>query len=193
MSASPQPRRVENLHTDKGKVPVYATGIIDQPWEGYSETDHDVWRMLYQRQRELLVGRASDEFLVAQDAMGMTPDRIPKFADLNAVLKAATGRADEMLISGGSNIHPLTVESCLAACPGIRDVAVTGLRDPVWGDRIVALVVGDATPAGIRAWCRTRLPGAALPRHIVRLPSLPRNATGKLERAALLQLAREAR
>jgi len=104
-----------------------------------------------------------------------------------------TGRADDMLISGGSNIHPLTVESCLAACPGIRDVAVTGLRDPVWGDRIVALVVGDATPEGIRAWCRTRLPGAALPRHIVRLPSLPRNATGKLERAALLQLAREAR
>ncbi len=85
------PRRVENIVTDKGKVPVYATGIIDQPWEGYSETDHDVWRMLYQRQRELLVGRASDEFLVAQDAMGMTPDRIPKFADLNAVLKAATG------------------------------------------------------------------------------------------------------
>ena len=85
------PRRVENIVTDKGKVPVYATGIIDQPWEGYSETDHDVWRMLYQRQRELLVGRASDEFLVAQDEMGMTPDRIPKFADLNAVLKAATG------------------------------------------------------------------------------------------------------
>ena len=85
------PRRVENIVTDKGKVPVYATGIIDQPWEGYSDADHEVWRILYQRQRELLVGRASDEFLAAQDAMGMTPDRIPKFADLNAVLKAATG------------------------------------------------------------------------------------------------------
>ncbi len=104
-----------------------------------------------------------------------------------------TGRADDILISGGSNIHPLTVESCLAGCPGIRDVAVTGVPDPVWGDRIVALVVGDATPEGIRAWCRTRLPGAALPRHIVRLPSLPRNASGKLERAALRRLAREAR
>ena len=60
-----------------------------------------------------------------------------------------SGRADDMLISGGSNIHPLKVESCLAACPGIRDVAVTGLPDPVWGDLIVALVVGDATPEGI--------------------------------------------
>jgi len=85
------PRRVENIVTDKGKVPVYATGIIEQPWDGYSETDHAVWRELYQRQRQLLVGRASDEFLAAQDAMGMTPDRIPKFTEINAVLKDATG------------------------------------------------------------------------------------------------------
>jgi phenylalanine-4-hydroxylase len=86
-----QPRRVENLHTDKGKVPVYATGVVEQPWDDYSATDHDVWRQLYQRQRELLVGRAADEFLTAQDAMGMTPDAIPKFSDMNAALGAATG------------------------------------------------------------------------------------------------------
>ncbi len=85
------PRRVENIVTDKGKVPMYATGIVEQPWDDYSEADHDVWRQLYERQRQLLVGRASDEFLAAQDAMGMTPDRIPKFSELNAVLKAATG------------------------------------------------------------------------------------------------------
>ena len=85
------PRRVENVVTDKGKVPMYATGIVEQPWDDYSEADHDVWRQLYERQRQLLVGRASDEFLAAQDAMGMTPDRIPKFSELNTVLKAATG------------------------------------------------------------------------------------------------------
>ncbi|MBC7988142.1 MAG: phenylalanine 4-monooxygenase [Luteimonas sp.] len=86
-----QPRRVENLQTDKGSVPVYATGVVEQPWADYSATDHDVWRQLYERQREILVGRASDEFLVAQDAMGMTPDRIPKFTDLNRVMRDATG------------------------------------------------------------------------------------------------------
>ncbi len=86
-----QPRRVENLQTDKGKVPVYATGVIEQPWGDYSATDHDVWRRLYQRQREVLVGRACDEFLQAQDTMGMTPDRIPKFSDMNRVLGDATG------------------------------------------------------------------------------------------------------
>ena len=86
-----QPRRVENLHTDKGKVPVYATGIVEQPWDDYSASDHDVWRLLYQRQRQVLAGRACDEFLLAQDAMGMTPRRIPKFADMNQVLEPATG------------------------------------------------------------------------------------------------------
>ena len=86
-----KPARLENLHTDKGKVPVYATGIVAQPWDDYSATDHDVWRRLYERQRELLVGRAADEFLAAQDAMGMTPDRIPKFSDMDAALREATG------------------------------------------------------------------------------------------------------
>lgn len=86
-----QPRRVENLHTDKGKVPVYATGIVAQPWDDYSADDHATWATLYARQREILQGRACDEFLQAQDAMGMTPDRIPKFADLNVVLEQATG------------------------------------------------------------------------------------------------------
>ena len=103
-----------------------------------------------------------------------------------------TGRADDMLVSGGANVHPLIVESCLAACPGVRDVAVTGLPDPVWGDLIVALVVGEAAAKDLKTWCRARLPGAAQPRRIVHLASLPRNAAGKLERAALRRLAREA-
>jgi O-succinylbenzoic acid--CoA ligase len=103
-----------------------------------------------------------------------------------------TGRADDMLISGGCNVHPLEVESCLAGCPGIHDSAVTGLPDETWGDLVIALVVGDATPAAIEDWCRTRLPAAARPRRIVRLANLPRNATGKLERSTLRRLAREA-
>ena len=86
-----KPARLENLHTDKGKVPVYATGIVEQPWDDYSATDHDVWRQLYERQRTLLIGRAADEFLAAQDAMGMTPDRIPKFSDMDSALREATG------------------------------------------------------------------------------------------------------
>lgn len=103
-----------------------------------------------------------------------------------------TGRADDMLISGGRNVHPLEVESCLAACPGVSDVAVTSLPDPVWGDFIVALIVGTAEQSTLLAHARKHLPGAALPRKMVFLERLPRNAGGKLERTALRRLAAEA-
>ena len=91
MSAQPQPRRLESIQTDRGSVPVYATGTVEQPWDSYSDEDHDVWRQLYARQQALLPGRACDAFLQAQARMRMPPDRIPKFSDLNAILGAATG------------------------------------------------------------------------------------------------------
>ena len=86
-----EPRRVERQQTDKGYVPVYTTAVVEQPWADYKAEDHATWGTLYQRQRELLVGRASDEFLQAQDEMGMSPHAIPRFDQLNEVLGAATG------------------------------------------------------------------------------------------------------
>ena len=86
-----EPRRVEHQMTDKGYVPVYATAVVEQPWANYSATDHEVWATLFERQQKILAGRASDEFLRQQQAMGMSPDRIPKFDELNAVLRKATG------------------------------------------------------------------------------------------------------
>jgi O-succinylbenzoic acid--CoA ligase len=97
-----------------------------------------------------------------------------------------------MLISGGSNVHPQEIESCLAACPGVLDVAVTGQPDAVWGDLVVALVVGPVTPGTLFAHARRHLPSAALPRKIHAVDRLPRNASGKLERATLRRLAAEA-
>ncbi|MCC4596207.1 phenylalanine 4-monooxygenase [Xanthomonas campestris pv. phormiicola] len=85
------PRRVEHQQTDKGYVPVYATAVVAQPWDSYSADDHATWGTLYLRQRELLVGRACDEFLQAQDVMGMSPQAIPRFDQLNEVLGATTG------------------------------------------------------------------------------------------------------
>jgi len=85
------PKRVEHLQTDKGSVPVYTTTVVEQPWDSYTEVDHDVWCTLFLRQREILVGRACREFLDTQDAMGMGENRIPKFSELNAQLQAKTG------------------------------------------------------------------------------------------------------
>lgn len=102
------------------------------------------------------------------------------------------GRADDMLISGGVKIHPLEIETCLTSCPGVADVAVSALDDSVWGDLLVALVVGTADHESVDGWCRQKLSPAQRPRRILRVEQLPRNAMGKLERAALRQLAREA-
>ncbi|WP_057916080.1 phenylalanine 4-monooxygenase [Lysobacter antibioticus] len=85
------PQRVEHQLTDKGYVPVYTTAVIEQPWASYSGQDHAVWAQLFERQQQVLVGRASDEFLTAQRAMHMSPQQIPKFEDLNRVLRAHTG------------------------------------------------------------------------------------------------------
>jgi O-succinylbenzoic acid--CoA ligase len=103
-----------------------------------------------------------------------------------------TGRADDMLISGGRNVHPSEVESCLAACPGIQDVAVTALPDAVWGDLIVALVVANSSQQNIEEFANRHLYAAARPRRIIHLASLPRNPSGKLERSTLRSLASEA-
>ena len=85
------PQRLQHQLTDKGYVPVYATGVVEQPWSEYSDTDHHVWATLFARQREILPGRACSAFLEAQDAMGMSPDRIPKFSEINRVLGQTTG------------------------------------------------------------------------------------------------------
>ena len=96
MSGAAPPRRVERkpgegMQTDKGYVPVYTTAVVEQPWLDYNADDHATWGTLYARQRELLAGRACDEFLQAQDAMGMDARAIPRFDQLNEVLGASTG------------------------------------------------------------------------------------------------------
>lgn len=89
MNAAPQ--RVEHQMTDKGYVPIYTTNVVEQPWADYTASEHQVWATLFERQQKLLVGRASAEFLRNQQAMGMSAQQIPKFTDLNRMLRATTG------------------------------------------------------------------------------------------------------
>ncbi len=88
---SAQPRRVENIATDRGVIPQYATGVVEQPWASYSASDHQVWATLFERQRALLPGRACSAFLEAQQALGFSSDVIPRFDAINRDLRAATG------------------------------------------------------------------------------------------------------
>ena len=85
------PNRVEHQLTDKGYVPVYTTAVVEQPGRAIARPTTRSGRRCSSASARVLVGRASDEFLRTQEAMGMTPDRIPKFDDLNRMLRKATG------------------------------------------------------------------------------------------------------
>jgi 2-furoate---CoA ligase len=100
------------------------------------------------------------------------------------------GRVDDMIISGGENIHPVEVEDVLARHPGVADVAVVGEPDPRWGERVVAFVVprsSDLSAEALDGYCRAAPDLAAFkrPRRVVFVTEIPKTASGKILRRLL--------
>jgi 2-furoate---CoA ligase len=100
------------------------------------------------------------------------------------------GRVDDMIISGGENIHPVEVEEVLARHPGVRDVAVVGEPDERWGEQVVAFVVpaaADLTASELDRFCRESVELARFkrPRRIVFVTEIPKTASGKILRRLL--------
>src|SRR5215207_213595 len=94
-----------------------------------------------------------------------------------------TGRASELIITGGYNVYPREVEELLEGCPGVSEVAVVGLPDPEYGERVAAAVVRDdpgLTAEKVVEYCREDLAGYKKPREVVFVDALPRNALGKV-------------
>jgi acyl-CoA synthetase (AMP-forming)/AMP-acid ligase II len=95
-----------------------------------------------------------------------------------------TGRVSEMIVSGGENVYPREVEDTIAAHPDVLDVAVIGLPDERWGERVHALVVlrheSSATTDDLAAAAREGLAGYKVPKTWELVDALPRNATGKV-------------
>ncbi|MBV9383140.1 MAG: AMP-binding protein [Streptosporangiaceae bacterium] len=98
-------------------------------------------------------------------------------------------RMKDMIIRGGENIYSLEVEGVLAEHPAIAEVAVVGVPDPVFGERVRAVAVlrpGEALDAGaLRAWAAPRLADYKLPAELVTVAELPRNASGKVMKKEL--------
>ena len=99
-----------------------------------------------------------------------------------------TGRAKDLIITGGYNVHPREVEDVLAGHPGVREVAVVGIPSEMWGEQVTAFVVrtGDAIDGTeLTDWCDQRLARYKIPKEIHFVDELPRNALGKLQRHLL--------
>jgi long-chain acyl-CoA synthetase len=97
------------------------------------------------------------------------------------------GRREDLIISGGVNVFPAEVEDLLGRLAGIDDVAVYGVPDERWGQRVCAAYVGSSTEAEVAAWAREHLAPAKRPKELHRLVALPRTATGKVLRRELVQ------
>lgn len=102
------------------------------------------------------------------------------------------GRAKDMIVSGGINIYPAEIEKVIAAQSGVAEVAVVGMSDEEWGERVHAFVVpssqGSVDTDLLVDSCRQQLSGYKVPRGITILDELPRNASGKILKKELREL-----
>ena len=100
-----------------------------------------------------------------------------------------TGRVDDMIISGGENISPVDIESVLSLHPAVDEVAVAGLPDERWGQKVVAFIKlrADADAAALDAYCReSTLPNFKRPREYVFVQAVPKSPVGKILRRKLV-------
>ncbi|WP_159006184.1 AMP-binding protein [Bradyrhizobium sp. S69] len=100
-----------------------------------------------------------------------------------------TGRVDDMIISGGENISPVEIESCLSLHPAVLEVAVVGLADERWGKVVTAFVKrrGPVSEQDLEQFCRiSGLANFKRPRRFVFVDALPKSPVGKLLRRLLV-------
>jgi 2-furoate---CoA ligase len=100
-----------------------------------------------------------------------------------------TGRVDDMIITGGENVSPVEIESCLSLHPAVLEVAVVGLADERWGKVVTAFVKrkGPVTEQELEQFCRTSgLANFKRPRRFVFVDALPKSPVGKLLRRLLV-------
>jgi O-succinylbenzoic acid--CoA ligase len=100
------------------------------------------------------------------------------------------GRLGFVINTGGEKLWPEELESVLATIAGVRDVAVTGVDDREWGQRVVAMVVSDGSnlDESIRSLANERIGPWAKPKEIRYVAAIPRTANGKIRRSVLTNL-----
>ena len=100
-----------------------------------------------------------------------------------------TGRVDDMIITGGENVSPVEIESCLSLHPAVSEVAVAGIADERWGKVVCAFIKrrGPVAPEDLDQFCRTSdLANFKRPRRYVFVETIPRSPVGKLLRRKLI-------
>ena len=101
-------------------------------------------------------------------------------------------RSKDMFISGGENVYPAEVENVLAQLDAVAEAAVIGVPDPKWGEVGLAVIALKPNTTlsldSLTQFCRQHLAGYKVPKHLQLVPSLPRNAAGKVAKTTLREL-----
>jgi malonyl-CoA/methylmalonyl-CoA synthetase len=99
------------------------------------------------------------------------------------------GRDRDLVITGGFNVYPKEVEDCLNQLPGVKESAVIGVPHPDFGEALVALIAGEENTVPseqtVITALKRNLAGFKVPRRIIRLDALPKNAMGKVQKNTL--------
>ena len=105
------------------------------------------------------------------------------------------GRVDDMIITGGENVHPVEVEDVISRHPSVAEVAVVGLKDEKWGQAVTAFIVPRVSPDDdqllideINSWLRNEAPLSPYkrPKEVRLVPQLPKSPVGKILRRKLV-------
>jgi len=95
------------------------------------------------------------------------------------------GRLDRLIISGGENVDPALVEAAIESHPDVVEATVIAVPDREWGQLVVAVYAGSASPEDVKALVTGKLPPYAVPKRWLRMEALPRTELGKIDAVAL--------
>ena len=98
------------------------------------------------------------------------------------------GRADDMIVTRGFNIHPKEIEDVINQYPGVVESCVVGKQDGRWGELPVVFIVGNVDNKQLKVFCRSKLSAYRVPRKFIQIDSIPKNILGKVERKKLREL-----
>jgi O-succinylbenzoic acid--CoA ligase len=166
-------------------------GIPVMPTYGMTETCSQIWTGRPLPGVEIRASENGELFVrgpmvapgsVSSDGWLHTGDRGSIDADGTLHVE---GRIADTIVTGGENVSAAEVEEALMSHPGVRDAAVVGRPDPEWGQAVTAFVVGEVAAQDLIEHAKARLAGFKVPKAVIQVAEIPRNAAGKILRGRL--------
>jgi malonyl-CoA/methylmalonyl-CoA synthetase len=171
-------------------LPTVATRVVDgELWIGGPSVFSGYWKR-DEANRESFVTEAGERWFRTGDTIAIGADGYVKILGRTSV---------DILKSGGYKLSALEIEEALREHEAVAEVAVVGLPDETWGDRVIACVVphagrdAECAEEPLRAFAKSRLAPYKVPKEVVVMRELPRNAVGKVVKPELVKMLARAR